>query len=141
MLLDVTKVGVDVAVKLSFTRLFAGIESKFAPIRLTDPPTATICGLNEAICGIPVDAATVNELALVTEPWGVVTVIGPVVAPVGTFAIIWFIVLDMVDPATPLNCTELALVTELNPVPVTVTVVLEGPWVGVKEIIERSVEA
>jgi hypothetical protein len=68
MLLDVTAVGVDTAVKLSFTRSFAGTESKFVPLRLTDVPAATICGLNEAICGIPVDEATVNELALVTEP-------------------------------------------------------------------------
>jgi hypothetical protein len=40
-----------------------------------------------------------------------------------------------------LNCTEFELVTELNPVPVIVTVVLEGPWFGVKEISETSVEA
>ena len=69
------------------------------------------------------------------------TVIGPVVAPVGTVATIRFGVEDTRDALTPLNCTELLLITELKPVPVILTFVPDGPCLGLKEMMERSVEA
>ena len=68
ILLDVTALGTEAAVVLSFNRLFAGTESKLEPVRLTDPAGAMIWGLNELICGAPVVAVTVYESTLVIEP-------------------------------------------------------------------------
>jgi hypothetical protein len=47
-------------------------------------PTDPLVGVNELIVG---GRMTVNEPALVPVPCGVVTAIGPVVAPLGTVAV------------------------------------------------------
>src|SRR5437660_5102854 len=72
---------------------------------------------------------TVNELALVAVPPGVVTLTGPVVAPAGTVARIAVSEVTVKVALTPLNDTEVAPVKF---VPLIVTLVPTGPLVGVK---------
>ncbi len=57
---------------------------KFVPVIVTDVPTGPEVGENDVIVGAA--AVTVNVPELVADPPGVVTVILPVVAPVGTMA-------------------------------------------------------
>jgi hypothetical protein len=73
---------------------------------------------------------TVNLVLLVAVPPGVVTAMAPVLAPVGTMPMICVAesTLKLVA-AVPLNLTE---VVPLKSLPVTVTLVLTGPEVGVK---------
>jgi hypothetical protein len=61
---------------------------------------------------------------------GVVTLMGPVVAPAGTAVTICVPLFDVIDAVVPLNFTEVAPV---RPVPVMVTDVPTGPVVGVNE--------
>jgi hypothetical protein len=72
---------------------------------------------------------TVNALALVATPPGVVTLSVPVVAPAGTVA--WIAVAEVTVKLafTPLNATAVAPVKF---VPLIVTLVPAGPLVGVK---------
>jgi hypothetical protein len=97
-------------------------------------PTGPLVGVNELIVGGKV---TVNEDELVAVPPGVVTLIGPLVAPVGTCAVM------SVDEMTaklvsvaPLNLT---LVAPMKPVPWMSTLVPTGPLVGVNELIAGAV--
>src|SRR5580704_11369950 len=99
------------------------------PVMLTDVPAAPEVGVNEVTTGAP--AVTVNDAVLVPVPDGVVTAIGPVVAPVGTVAVIWVPELTVNVAATPLNFTAVAPV---NPVPVMLTDVPAAPEVGVNEV-------
>ena len=66
-------------------------------------------------------------------PPGVVTVIGPVVAPAGTVA--WIAVAEFTVKValTPLNCTA---VTPLKLVPLMVTLVPTRPVIGVKLVMD-----
>ena len=75
---------------------------------------------------------TVKTFALVPVPPGVVTLSGPVVAPVGTVA--WIVVAEVTVKLalTPLNATAVAPVKF---VPLIVTLVPTGPLVGVKLVI------
>jgi hypothetical protein len=76
---------------------------------------------------------TLKSVVLVAVPPGVVTVILPSVAPVGTVAVIWvdeFTVNTVA--ATPLNLTAVAPVKF---VPAITTEVPTGPEVGVKLVI------
>jgi len=66
---------------------------------------------------------------LVAVPAGLVTVMGPVVAPAGTVAVIWMEVTTVNVALTPLKLT---LVVPMKLVPVMVTEVPTGPDVGVK---------
>src|SRR5580692_8899902 len=52
---------------------------RLTPVMVTTVPTAPLVGLTLVICGV-----TRNILLLVSVPLGVVTVTGPVVAPLGT---------------------------------------------------------
>jgi hypothetical protein len=72
---------------------------------------------------------TVNALALVAVPAGVVTLSVPVVAPAGTVA--WIAVAEVTVKLalTPLNATAVAPVKF---VPLIVTLLPTGPLVGVK---------
>jgi hypothetical protein len=54
---------------------------------VTDVPDEPELGVNEETMG-PEVVVTVNDAVLVPVPAGVVTAIGPVVAPVGTVAVI-----------------------------------------------------
>src|SRR5204863_1509538 len=55
---------------------------KLVPVMVTTVPTGPLVGVNELIVGGEV--VTVKLLALVAVPAVVLTLIGPVVAPVGT---------------------------------------------------------
>src|SRR5438093_2848064 len=79
-----------------------------------------------------VEVVTVKLLALVAVPPGVVTLIGPVVAPLGTVAVIWVLELEVMVAATPLKVT---LVAPVRLFPLMVTEVPTGPLVGVNELI------
>jgi hypothetical protein len=58
---------------------------KFVPWTSTLVPIVPIVGVNELIVGG--DGVTVNGLELMAVPPGLVTEIGPVVAPLGTCAV------------------------------------------------------
>src|SRR5207247_4393398 len=75
------------------------------------------------------EASAVNALALVAVPPGVVTRIGPVVAPAGTSARIEVAESTMKPALTVLKVTAVAPV---RLVPVIVTMVPAGPLAGVK---------
>jgi hypothetical protein len=105
---------------------------KFVPVIVTIVPTGPKVGVNDVIVGTPV-LVTVNLWELQAVPPGVVTQIFPVVAPLGTVAVIWVdeppekVVADV-----PPNVTAVAPV---RVVPVIVTIVPIGPEVGVNEVI------
>jgi hypothetical protein len=64
------------------------VPERFVPLMVTDVPVVPLVGVKLEIVGVgPV--VTVNGDALVAVPPGVVTAIDPVVAPVGTVAVIW----------------------------------------------------
>jgi hypothetical protein len=69
----------------------------------------------------------VKSVMLVPVPPGVVTAIGPLVAPLGTVAVIWVSELTTNDAARPWNFTEVAPV---YPVPVIVTAAPAGACNG-----------
>ena len=75
---------------------------------------------------------TVKLVALVPVPEGVVTPIGPLVAPAGTVAAIWMSELTVKAAEVPLKVTDVAPV-KLEPA--IVTPVPIGPLVGVKPVI------
>lgn len=73
--------------------------------------------------------ATTKLLVLVAEPVAVFTVIGPVVAPRGTNAVIWVEEIGLNRASVPLNST---LDTVLRLVPAIATCVPKDPLVGEK---------
>jgi len=118
----------EVTEKVALTPLNATAVApvKLEPLIVTEVPTGPLVGEKLAMAGT---VRTVNGLALVAVPDGVVTVSGPVVAPAGTVA--WIAVAEVtVNVAlTPLNATAVAPVKF---VPLIVTLVPTGPLVGVK---------
>src|SRR4029453_3782448 len=76
---------------------------KFVPLIWTEVPTGPLVGLNDVIVGAPV-AVTVKFVELGAGPLGVVTEMGPVVAPEGTVALmrVAFCTVKVVAD-TPLN--------------------------------------
>jgi hypothetical protein len=96
---------------------------KFVPVIVTPVPTAPIAGAKEVMAGVTVkrDVVTIAPLP------GVVTVMGPVVAPAGTVVVIVPEGLTVKVAATPLNETAVAPV---KAVPVIVTPVPTGPKIG-----------
>jgi hypothetical protein len=102
---------------------------KAVPVIVTAVPVLPLVGENDVIVGA--GTVTVKFLALVAVPPGVVTVILPVVAPVGTFVSIrvpWAFTVN--DAETPLNFTAVA---PANPLPLIRTEVPTGPLVGENE--------
>src|SRR5207237_1104493 len=89
-------------------------------------PTGPVVGERPAMVGA---LTTVNELALVAVPPGVVTLTGPVVAPAGTVARIAVSEVTVKVAPTPLNDTDVAPV---KLVPLMVTLVPTGPLPGEK---------
>jgi hypothetical protein len=108
---------------------------KFVPLIRTEVPTGPLVGLNDVIVGAPV-VVTVKFVELVAVPSGLVTEIGPVVAPAGTVAVI-FCGLSIVNVAdVPLKVTLVTLGSlPLKFWPWIVTEVPTGPLVGEKELI------
>jgi hypothetical protein len=79
----VAELTVKIAVKPLNRTVVAPV--RLLPVMTTDVPTGPLAGVTVVIVGA---ATTVNALALVTVPPGVVTEMGPVAAPVGTTATI-----------------------------------------------------
>src|SRR3989442_1129807 len=75
---------------------------------------------------------TVKLLALVAVPLGVLTLIGPLLAPLGTVAVIWVLVFTVKLATVPLKVT---LVAPPRLLPLIVTEVPTGPLLGLKELI------
>src|SRR5205807_2199795 len=102
---------------------------KPVPVRVTLVPAGPLTGVNEVMLGTTV---TVKLVALVPVPAAFVTVIFPLVAPVGTVALICASEFTVnVVAAVPLKLTPVAPV---NPVPVSVTLVATGPLGGVNDV-------
>ena len=76
----------DVTVKVALVplKVTAVAPVKFVPLIVTLVPTGPLAGEKLVIVGAL--AVTVNAVALVAVPPGVVTAMGPVVAPAGTVA-------------------------------------------------------
>ena len=111
---------------------------KFVPVIVTVVPTGPNVGVNEAIVGAPAAVVTLKFCELQSLPPGVVTQIFPVVAPVGTVAVIFVAESTVKFAETPWNVT---LVAPVKFVPVIVTVVPTGPEVGEKEVTVGLAEA
>ena len=105
---------------------------KLVPVMVTEVPTGPLVGLKELMLGGAGGVVTVKLLALVAVPPGVLTWIGPLVAPLGTVAVIWVLVFTVKLAAVPLKVTAVAPV---KLVPLIVTEVPTGPLLGVNELI------
>ena len=119
--------------KLALTplNLTAVTPEKFVPVINTEAPTGPEFGVKLVIVGAR--KSTVKLVVLVTVPPAVVTEIFPVVAPVGTVAVIWVEELTVkLVAAIPFNLTAVAPVKF---VPVMTTEVPTSPEAGVKLVI------
>src|SRR6476646_7391674 len=96
---------------------------KVVPVIVTPVPTGPVAGAKEVMAGVTVKRVVVTKGPLP----GVVTVMGPVVAPAGTVVVIVPGGSSVNPAATPLNETAVAPV---KVVPVIVTTVPAGPKVG-----------
>jgi hypothetical protein len=76
----------EARIPLNVARSFANTSNP-VPAIVTAPPTLAMVGVNEPIERPAVGAVTVNEALLVAVPPGVVTVMEPVAAPVGTMTV------------------------------------------------------
>src|SRR5712692_3432121 len=85
--------------------LLAGDTSKFVPVMVTAVPAVPMVGVNPVMVGAPTTppAVTANGVLLVADPVGVVTVIGPVVAPAGTVTTRWVAVAEVTVAATQMK--------------------------------------
>jgi len=107
---------------------------KFVPVITTEVPTTPDAGAKLAIVGA---ATTVNALADVAEDAGLATVMGPLVVPAATVAVIC-VALFTVNPlaGVPLNATA---VMPVRLVPVITTDVPTGPLVGTKLVMAGGI--
>ena len=96
---------------------------KFVPVIVTPDPIPPKVGAKELMAGVIVKRVVVSK----GPPLGVVTVMGPVVAPAGTVVVIVPGGPSVNPAATPLNETAVA---PAKVVPVIVTTVPTGPKVG-----------
>jgi hypothetical protein len=119
-------------VPLKLTILFAGVALKFVPVIVTLVPGMPEEGEKEVMVGAK-PQRTVKLDALVPVLPATVTVIVPVVAPVGTVVVIDVAVLAVTTAVVPLNFTILFAGVVLKFVPVIVTVVPTTPVAGVKD--------
>ena len=103
------------------------------PLIVTELPTGPLLGVEAA--DRRAQRWTVKLLPLVALPAGVVTLIGPLLAPLGTVAVIWVSELTVNRRRVPLKVTAVAPVKSL---PVIVTEVPTGPLLGLKPLIGRG---
>ena len=101
----------------------AVVPVKFVPVIVTPVPLTPLSGVKEMMAGVTVKRVVVFK----GPPPGVVTVMGPVVAPAGTVVVIVPEGSTVKVAATPLNETAVA---PMKFVPVIVTPVPTGPKVG-----------
>jgi hypothetical protein len=99
------------------------------PLIVTDVPTGPLDGLK-----VVIEGSTVNDVVeLPVTPSPLVTVIGPVVAPVGTVVVIWISLFTVkAGWLVPLNFTAVAPV---KPEPLIVTDAPSTPLLGLKLVI------
>jgi hypothetical protein len=119
-------------VVLNFTEVVEKpVPLKFVPVILTDVPTGPKVGVNEVIVGTGATTKSVALVAVVLVLKVFVTVILPVVAPVGTVAVI-----DVAEFNVKVALMLLNLTAVVQPkfVPVMLTVVPMGPFAGVKVV-------
>ena len=118
----------ELTVKLALTLLnsTAVAPLKLVPLIVTLVPTGPLLGVKLEIVG---GLMTVKLAALLAVPSEVVTLIGPLVAPAGTVAVIAVAEPTVKLALVPLNSTALAPV---KLVPLIVTLVPTGPLPGVK---------
>lgn len=88
---------------LNKSRLFAIELSKFVPVIETAVPTVPMFGVKLVMVGSPFAAPTVKFALLVAVPFGATTLMGPVVAPLGTLAVICVVVALITVAVVPLN--------------------------------------
>jgi hypothetical protein len=126
-------------VPLKVTVLLPIVLLKLVPVMVTVAPTRPLAGLKLVMVGlVVVVVVTVKSSVETTDCSSTVTVIFPVVAPVGT------VTTKVVDEAleivatVPLNDTALLANIALKFNPVIVTVVPTGPLVGVKLVIDGA---
>jgi hypothetical protein len=117
-------------------------ETPVAPVRplpliVTAVPVGPLVGANPVIAGGGggggLEAVTVKPALLLEPPLELVTLIGPVVAPAGTVALIELSDCTENDAAVPLKATP---VTACSPCPLIVTAVPTGPLAGVNPEID-----
>jgi hypothetical protein len=112
---------------LKLTEPVPWVEPKFAPVIVTEAPTAPEVGDTVVMLGA---ATTVNDTPLLFTPLAFTTTL-PVVAPAGTVATIEVALqLPIVVAAVPLNFTVLVLWVEPKFVPVIVSDTPTAPEVG-----------
>jgi hypothetical protein len=86
------------------------------PVIVTDVPGDPMLGVNPLMDGT-LEAATANGELLVAEPFGLVTLIDPVVAPEGTVATMVVDVAEITIAVVVLNFTVFCPGVGLKPVP------------------------
>src|SRR6266853_1038468 len=130
MLVALQLVGVP-AVPLNVTVLVPCVAPKFAPLIVTDVPTTPVVGLKLAMLGA--GTVTVKLTPLLATPPTVTTTF-PLVAPVGTAAVM-LVALQLVAVAeTPLNFTVLVPCVAPKFAPLIVTAAPTNPEVGFKPV-------
>ena len=107
MLVDVTAGEVNGGAGVTFINSlsFCGSKSKLVPVMAMVAPCNAIVGEKPVMVGGAAFGCTVKIALLVALPAGEVTVIGPVVAPVGTDVTSWFDVAAVTAAAVPLKLT------------------------------------
>jgi len=87
----------------------AVVQRKFVPVSVTTVPVLPLLGVNEVMVGD--GGITVKFVVLLPVPPGVVTLIGPLVVPAFTLALMLVLLTKVkVDAAMPLNFTAEVLV-------------------------------
>src|SRR6266498_2335200 len=104
----VVAVVIGACFRLKRSRLSVGCASKFVPFTVTAVPRVPVI---------------VNDVALVDDPPGAVTLIVPVVAPAGTLTVSSVAVAALTVARVPLKRTVFWAGVALNPMPAMVTVV------------------
>jgi len=104
---------------------------RLVPLIVTLVPTGPLVGVKPLIVGGGGGIVTLKLARLVALPVGVVTVIGPVVAPAGTVALICVLPPTVKLAFVPLKVTFDAF---WNHCPLIVTVVPTWPLVGLKSL-------
>jgi hypothetical protein len=130
--LELVPVEGNTGVSFTTIRLLITGSAKLLPARVTVPPTLVIAGLNPEIDGAPLLLPRTKFRLLVTEPFAVVTEMGPVVAPEGTTAIIFACDTETIVAPTPLNEIVFSDWFEPKLAPEIVTLVPAGPDEGLK---------
>lgn len=118
--------------------LLAGVVLKLVPVIITVVLIGPEAGVKEVMVGNAGATVTVKLVVLVAVFPLTVTVIVPVVAPVGTEVVMEVAVLAVTTAVVPLNATELLTGVVLKLVPVMVTVVPTEPETGANDVMVGS---